>query len=80
MDHINADLIVTEIKRVELRPGDLIVLRSPYRLTRTSADALVETVRAAIPDRRVMVLLLDEGVEIDVVSPIDAHRTGVLEF
>lgn len=73
---MNSDVIRVEggeLRRIEVRPGDLFVLTAPHRLTAQEAAAIREQwhslVGADVP------LLVLEGGELTVYRPVHAETS-----
>lgn len=64
------DVVRLEIAKLELKPGDTLVVRGDFQ-TSDEFARMVERVRAIIPSG-VSVLVTRPGVELSVVSPSDA--------
>lgn len=59
---------VTEVQRLELKPGDRIVLRTGTRLSMHEADILRSRISAWLPPG-VKILILDQGMTLEVAGP-----------
>ena len=57
-----------DLQRVELKPGDLLVLKHPARLSAVAAQRLSEKLREVLP-AGTHVAVLEEGLEIGVLGP-----------
>lgn len=58
---------VTTISRLELKPGDVLVIRYPGSLSQKARDMIAAQMNHLFPGRRC--IILDEGMELQVVSP-----------
>lgn len=59
---------IEDIKRLTLEPGDVIVLRTDYDLDQDEIDALIATIKEALPEDT-RVIALGGGVTLDVIAP-----------
>lgn len=59
---------LTSISRLALKPGDVIVISCPGRLTESDMYRMKEVLRAHIPEAN-KILILDSGLTLDVVTP-----------
>lgn len=55
-----------QISRLELKPGDMLVLRTKQRLSMQAADCLRESFRKAAPGIRTLVI--EDGSELAVLT------------
>jgi hypothetical protein len=58
---------VAEVERLALRPGDVLVLKFPFRLSADDADYVKEQIDAVWPDQHVKVLICDGGMDVSVL-------------
>lgn len=60
---------ITEVQRLELKPGDRIIVRTPARLTDEQAAYLKERMRTILrlPDE-LLILVLPEGMSLEVAE------------
>ncbi len=63
------------IARLDVKPGDVVVLTCPHRIADTQKTAIETRFRAVMPDT-VRVVLLDQGMGLAVISPQIA-KTGL---
>lgn len=63
---IVTDDLQFKIARLELRPGDILVVRAPMRLPSETVARLRDMVRQAAPNVRAMVL--DAGLDLSVLT------------
>lgn len=63
-----ADLVF-EIARIEMKPGDVLVLRSKQRLSSVQIDRLAEHVRPALGNNKCLVL--DRSLDLAVLTKSD---------
>ena len=59
-------IYLSDVQRLALNPGDIVVLRCNQRITEAIADRLKQQVRSLVGDHEVMVL--SEGVDIGVIA------------
>jgi hypothetical protein len=57
---------ITEIRRVALSPGDVVVARLKGRISQAAADSVSQRLKGAFPDNRVV--LLDGRIDLDIVT------------
>lgn len=57
----NVEVVRMEIAKLEMRPGDVLVVRSSQRLSQEAMTRIGDVVRKAVPGQRVMVV--DPGTE-----------------
>lgn len=66
-DKPGAELPLSLVHIKEVKPGDIVVLRTPRILSHDHKQAIAAAVQAAgLP---VKVLVLEDGMEIDVIRP-----------
>lgn len=58
---------IGDLQRLELKPGDILVLKVDFKLSDSARNALYREIRAAFPDHRI--LILDTGIDMGVLSP-----------
>lgn len=58
-------LDVAEVERLTLNPGDMLVLKSPIRLSNDERAQLAEQLRLLLPDTKV--IALEAGLDISVL-------------
>ena len=58
---------ITEVQRIALNPGDVVVARVAGRLTAKQAHMVSQQLRKAFPSNEVLVL--DGSAELDVFRP-----------
>jgi hypothetical protein len=56
-----------EVRRLELRPGDLVVLKCDATLTSQECDAILESARHFFPGHRIVIV--QPGFDIGVMGP-----------
>jgi hypothetical protein len=59
-------LEIEAIKRLRLRPGDIIVLRCPGRMRKEGMDYLRKSMEFNFPDHKCLVL--EEGMDIETIT------------
>lgn len=64
---MNIETIQIDIAKLELRPGDMIVLRYDMMLTFEQREAIIRAVEQYIPDHQVMVF--DGGATVEILRP-----------
>ena len=60
-------LELTEIKRTNIRPGDVLVLRYPGLLTAQQRTAMQEQCRSLPELLNVPIFVLENGIDIEIV-------------
>lgn len=58
--------VVSEVQRLEVRPGDVVVVRCEKRIRPEFAVYLKKRIRAHFPDNEVIVI--DGGIELQVLA------------
>ncbi len=58
-----------KIARLELRPGDVLVVRTKQRLSRAQIDRLADLIKPAIGSHRC--LILDSDTDLAVLTPAE---------
>lgn len=56
-----------EVRRVRLKPGDTLILRTPMPLTQAAAERMTAALRARFGDTQ-QVLILEQGLDLEVLS------------
>lgn len=59
---------ITKIERLQLQPGDLIVIKSKYVLSAQAVDNLTKSVKEIFPNNEHKVIALEEDMDIAVIS------------
>ena len=59
---------LTKIERLELKPGDIIVLKSKYKLSAPALEHLAKSITDIFPDNEHKVIVLEEDLDIAVIS------------
>jgi hypothetical protein len=63
------DIAITEIKRLELKPGDIVVLRTKTILSNQEYERMRESVQHELfPNKEHKVMVLEEDMDIAVMS------------
>lgn len=62
------EIKISDLSRVELAPGDVLIFRYPLRISQDSAAAIRKNLSIAFPGHRIGIL--DDGGELAVVRPI----------
>jgi hypothetical protein len=62
---------ITEVQRLTLKPGDLLVVRTDETLDAQTADRLRERLYAWLGVPGVRILVLDRGASLEVVEGLD---------
>jgi len=70
---IAVDVISAKIAKLELKPGDVLAVRFPHRLTLEDIERAKEIITAALPDTKH--LILGENVELLVIDPPATEAT-----
>lgn len=65
------DVEVSEVKVVQLQPGDILVLRVPRELSMESTECITEILERHLP-AGVKCMVLDAGADVSVVRPDEA--------
>lgn len=60
------------ISKLDLKPGDIVIIRCRQRLTQDGVNRLRETMKLAMPDQKALVL--EDGMEIAVLTKADLER------
>lgn len=60
------DLVLEHMTVVNVRPGDVVVLRAPHRLTREEHDRVRETAEQCFPDD-MRVIVVEGGMDVGVI-------------
>ena len=56
------------VGKLDLKPGDMVVVKFPGKLTADGVDALQRGLKEIFPDHRAIVL--ENGADIDVISSV----------
>lgn len=69
MDEIE---FVKNMQVLEIKPGDLIVLRHPMRLSSHAHQQLTDTLRKILDEQGFnnRIVVLEEGMEIGIIRPV----------
>lgn len=60
---------ITEVKRLRLRPGDRLIVRTEFALTEYDADVLKSKVREILKlSKDIPILVLGFGADVEVVT------------
>jgi hypothetical protein len=70
------EITIADLSRVALEPGDILLIRSPKRLTLQSVDSLKKAIREGLPGHRVLVL--EEGLDLAVIRPVGPAADDLL--
>jgi hypothetical protein len=78
---MNIDDAVGEVRRLDTKPGDIVVITSPRRLTPDEWAYVEKQMTTALRDHGIRVVVVEEGVTVDVHEPtgeqirvyLDAH-------
>lgn len=73
-DAEHVEIKLSDLSRIDLQPGDVLVYRHPKRIDRASAERIRAEIKKAFPGRRCCVI--DEGAELAVLRPVDAQGGG----
>lgn len=60
--------IIGDISKVDLQPGDVVVVKLARALTQAAGDKLAELVQPYFPDHQVLVL--SDGIDLEVVRRV----------
>ncbi len=60
-----------DLQRLEVRPGDVFVLKVPEKLTQHVGEQIRETLISALGGKN-KVIILDHGWELGIVGPLGA--------
>lgn len=63
-------LPIAELRRVRLRPGEVLVAKVPNETSHATIEYAVKLLEATFPDNKVLVVVQD--VALEVISPEDA--------
>lgn len=63
------DIKIEDLKRIDLKPGEILVVRLPGDTSRAMADAARRQFDKAIPTNIVMVYVGDEPIQFEAISP-----------
>ena len=63
-------LAVTDVERLALGPGDILVLKYPERLTEVEFEEIGNRIRAVIPDPNTKIIVLEAGLDISVLRAV----------
>lgn len=55
-----------DLAKLQLSPGEVLVLRSPHRLSAHESAEMADSLKSVFPDNRVIVL--GDGLELAIVS------------
>lgn len=78
IDALNMELkvaTITKIERLELKPGDVIVLKSKYQLSALAYECLTESIKGIFPDHEHKVIVLEEEMDIAVIGKTNGYCT-----
>jgi hypothetical protein len=62
------EIKISDLSRVELAPGDVVIYRHPLRISEAAAAAIRNNLSKAFPGHRIGIL--EDGAELAVVRPI----------
>lgn len=66
---------VAEVERLALRPGDVLVLKFPRRLSDEDMDWVREQVDIIFPDQHVKSMICDDGMDLAVLRAENVSMT-----
>lgn len=66
--------VVSEVQRMEIRPGDVVVVKCEVLIRPEFKVYLQKQIRAAFPDNKVIVI--DGGIELQVLADPDGAEVG----
>jgi len=72
---------ITEVERLTLKPGDILVIRYPGRVSPQDADRIKKVMRSRL-DESIPILILDSGAAVEVIgeaSDEDRIRAAMTE-
>lgn len=63
---MNVDDIIADVERLDLQPGDHVLLRVGHPLTQDQVEQMRATLKQALPDHKA--LILDAGMTLEKLS------------
>lgn len=68
-----AALVVDEIRRLDLKPGDILIIKAPRPISDAAAQCLRQQLDKVVPGHKALVL--DRGYSIEAIRPAEtAHH------
>jgi hypothetical protein len=70
---LNPVEFIQSFGKLEVREGDAIILKTPYRLTEESCKVIIDSIRMALGlDQKIKIVILEEGLDIGILRPATA--------
>jgi hypothetical protein len=66
---LKADFIQS-ISKLEVKPGDTIIIKTPHRLNEKLYEAINDSIRGALGlDQKIKIVILEDGMDIGILRP-----------
>jgi hypothetical protein len=67
---LNPVEFIQSISKLEVKPGDTIIIKTPHRLNEKLYEAINDSIRGALGlDQKIKIVILEDGMDIGILRP-----------